>query len=108
MIGGEKMPVCQNCGHTWSFKKTLKVTYKFNGNSGENCPNCGKKQYVSKKSKNKTGIIGVIAVILSAILLTFLDQDAGTSLLIAIPIVISLIIVTLFFTELSNEQETLR
>lgn len=102
------MPTCQNCGYTWSFRDTLKVAYTFDGNSGEKCSNCGEKQYVSKRSRNKTGIIGVITVILSAILFTFLDQDGGTSLLIAIPIVILLMLVSLFLTELSNERETFR
>lgn len=102
------MPNCQNCGHKWSLGDTVKVAFKLNGNSGRECSNCGEIQYVSKKSRSRTGVMGITAVLLVVFIRPLLNQNIGTSLLLAIPVVLVLIIANLYMTELSSERETVR
>lgn len=102
------MPTCQNCGHQWSLKNTLKVAFKFKGNTGQKCAHCGEIQYVSKESRNRSGIIGIIAVILVVLIRPLLNQDFGTSLLLAIPVVVVLAMAIGYLTKLTNNQETVR
>ena len=102
------MPNCQNCGHKWSLGDTVKMAFKSNGNSGRNCSYCGEIQYVYKKSRSRTGVIGIIAVLLVAFIRPLLDQDFGTSLLLATPVVLVMVIASLYLTELFNKQETVR
>ncbi|GGP09110.1 hypothetical protein [Oceanobacillus neutriphilus] len=41
------MTVCRNCGKRWGLFKTYKIVF---ANDGVECPNCGKKQYLSGSS----------------------------------------------------------
>ncbi|MGE6369949.1 TIGR04104 family putative zinc finger protein [Planococcus kocurii] len=102
------MPTCQNCGHKWSLKNTLKVAFKFNGNVGQKCSHCGETQYVSKKSKNQIGIMGIVAFIVVVLIRPLLNQDFSTSMLLAIPLVIVLVIMSIYLTKLSNTREAIR
>ncbi|MGM0898091.1 MAG: TIGR04104 family putative zinc finger protein [Bacillota bacterium] len=102
------MPTCQNCGHKWSLKNTLKVAFKFNGNVGRKCSHCGETQYVSKKSRNLTGIMGIVAFIVVVLIRPLQNQDFSTSMLLAIPLVIVLVIMSIYLTKLSNTREAIR
>ncbi|MFE3573552.1 TIGR04104 family putative zinc finger protein [Lysinibacillus sp. NPDC059133] len=51
---GYGLPVCIECGETWSEKQARKM-YRKNGQL--ECPYCGKKQYRSKKSMQMGGIL---------------------------------------------------
>ncbi|MGE7688454.1 TIGR04104 family putative zinc finger protein [Lysinibacillus sp. NPDC097214] len=51
---GYGLPVCIECGETWSEKQARKM-YRKNGQI--ECPYCGKKQYRSKKSMKMGGIL---------------------------------------------------
>jgi len=51
---GFGLPVCIECGETWSEKQARKM-YRKNGQL--ECPYCGKKQYRTKKSMNMGGIL---------------------------------------------------
>lgn len=51
---GYGLPVCIECGETWSEKQARKM-YRKNGQI--ECPYCGKKQYRTKKSMKMGGIL---------------------------------------------------
>lgn len=51
---GYGLPVCIECGETWSGKHARKM-YRKNGQL--ECPYCGKKQYRTKKSMQMSGIL---------------------------------------------------
>ncbi|KOS60139.1 hypothetical protein FJQ98_10670 [Lysinibacillus agricola] len=51
---GYGLPVCIECGETWSEKQARRM-YRKNGQL--ECPYCGKKQYRSKKSMKMSGIL---------------------------------------------------
>jgi len=51
---GYGLPVCIECGETWSVKQSRKM-YRKNGQL--ECPYCGKKQYRTRKSINMGGIL---------------------------------------------------
>ncbi|MEY9979585.1 TIGR04104 family putative zinc finger protein [Lysinibacillus sp. RC79] len=51
---GYGLPVCVECGETWSEKQARKM-YRKNGQL--ECPYCGKKQYRTKKSMQMSGIL---------------------------------------------------
>lgn len=51
---GYGLPVCIECGETWSEKQARKM-YRKNGQL--ECPYCGKKQYRTKKSMQMGGIL---------------------------------------------------
>lgn len=102
------MPNCQNCGHKWSLGETIRVVFKTDGNSGRKCSCCRETQYVTKKSKNRMGLMGITAVLLIAFIRPLLDQDIGAVLLLAIPVIIVMVISFLYITELSNQRNTVR
>ncbi|MEZ0482084.1 TIGR04104 family putative zinc finger protein [Planococcus sp. SSTMD024] len=102
------MPTCQNCGNRWSLKDTFKAAFKFNGNTGQKCAHCGETQYVSKKSRNQTGILAIIAFLAVVLIRPLLNQDVSTSLLLAMPIVGVLVIAIIYLIKLSNTPETVR
>ncbi|MDQ0429459.1 CXXC-20-CXXC protein [Planomicrobium stackebrandtii] len=99
------MPKCQNCGHRWSLKDTCKIAFKYRGTSGRTCSRCGDKQYISKKSLNRIGIAAIVSLVLTVVVRPLLPQDFGTSLLLAVPLAVGLIVANLSLVELSNVQQ---
>lgn len=102
------MPSCQNCGFKWSFKDTWKITFKFTGSSGRKCSRCDDTQYISKKSLNRIGIMGILGLILLVLIRPFLAQDLWTSVLLAVPFAVVLTVANLLLIELSGVQQTKR
>lgn len=98
------MPKCQNCGHQWTLTNTCKLAFKFSGDNGRRCSNCGETQYLSKKSLNRIGITGILGLALIVLIRPLLTQDFWTSMLLSIPFVVVLIAVDLLLVELSNVQ----
>lgn len=50
------LPVCIECGETWSHKQARKILWKNNMKPIE-CPHCGKKQYRTNKSIQLNGLL---------------------------------------------------
>jgi len=63
---------------------------------------------MSKKSKSRTGVMGIAVVLLVAFISLLLDQDIGTPLLLAIPVIVVMVNVILYMTELSNQRDTVQ
>ncbi|MFJ7183074.1 TIGR04104 family putative zinc finger protein [Lysinibacillus xylanilyticus] len=67
---GYGLPVCIECGETWSEKQARKM-YRKNGQI--ECPYCGKKQYRTKKSMKMGGILA-FPIPLMALMQHFIDN----------------------------------
>ncbi|OZU87113.1 hypothetical protein CIL03_18170 [Virgibacillus indicus] len=97
------MPTCQNCSHIWTWKETVKKSFTLD--TGMNCPNCWKKQYVTSRSRKKTAMFSFLAPALLLMNLFF-----GSSVVILILLIASIPFffgIYPFFLELSNEEEAL-
>ena len=99
------MPHCQNCAHQWSWTDTLKLSFKYF--KGVKCPNCGKEQYVSIKSKQRPMLISFIGVFILVFSRPLFDLNLLTYTLLAILLLLIVLIATLYSIKLSNEQEPL-
>ncbi|MFJ7886524.1 TIGR04104 family putative zinc finger protein [Lysinibacillus xylanilyticus] len=67
---GYGLPVCIECGETWSEKQARKM-YRKNGQL--ECPYCGKKQYRTKKSMKMGGVLA-FPIPLMALMQHFIDN----------------------------------
>lgn len=96
------MPTCQNCKNTWTWKQTIKTIFKFK------CPNCGKKQYESAKSKKRSAFVSFLPLIPLPIL-AFLNFPFPLQVSISIIVILSIafLVIYPFIIELSNEEEAL-
>jgi CXXC-20-CXXC protein len=54
--GGKGLPVCVKCSEEWSYRQALKQSMK---NREMTCPHCGQKQYRTKKSVLKGGLLNL-------------------------------------------------
>ena len=54
---GKGLPVCVKCDEEWSYGEALKCSMK---NGEIPCPKCGQKQYRTKKSSQRGGMIGAL------------------------------------------------
>lgn len=94
------MPNCQKCGKRWSWSQTLKVNFIFDGME---CPNCGKKQYVTSKSKKGLKRLSYLPVIL----ILFLLFDFSLKITIGIIIIASILMIGFypFLIKLNSDDE---
>lgn len=51
------MPVCQYCHKKWTWWETLKRTFFTVSFKGIPCPYCGERQFVSKKTTRRYGLL---------------------------------------------------
>lgn len=77
---GYGLPVCIECGETWSEKQARKM-YRKNGQI--ECPYCGKKQYRSKKSMKMGGILTFPIPLMVFMQLIFNNIAIGTIFFVA-------------------------
>ncbi len=83
---GKNLPTCIECGEEWSYREALKMSMK---NELVTCPNCGKKQYKTRKSSMKASMLNfliplgiLIAQAFDHILFGYLLHATGTLWLI--------------------------
>ncbi|KOP80289.1 hypothetical protein AMS59_02510 [Lysinibacillus sp. FJAT-14745] len=77
---GYGLPVCIECGETWSEKQARKM-YRKNGQL--ECPYCGKKQYRTKKSVQMGGILTFPIPLMALMHMIFDNITIGTIFFIA-------------------------
>lgn len=99
------MPICQNCDHQWSWKTTFKKAFTFKRSM--KCPKCKEVQYASAKSMQKSGIIGIFPAPIILFSSMIFDLNLGTTILLAMLILIIISITYPITLELSNEEEPL-
>ncbi|SFD41263.1 cxxc_20_cxxc protein [Lentibacillus persicus] len=96
------MPSCEKCGHTWSWKQTLKKSFTLD--PAMKCPNCGEKQYQTRKSRKKSSFLTFI--IISPLLLNFLFDIPGVILLSLFPVLfLAVMAIHPFLIKLSSKEE---
>ncbi|WP_088006932.1 TIGR04104 family putative zinc finger protein [Indiicoccus explosivorum] len=96
------MPKCTNCHHRWTWKETLKSSFTLD--TGMECPYCGSKQYLTRKSRKRItgfGLIGLLPLVLTA----FFDFSLGTLVGLFFLILITLLIFVPRLTVLTGGEE---
>jgi len=97
-----KLPTCENCGYTWTWKESIRKAFTLN--PGMKCPNCEEKQYVTKKSRMRVSLLTPI-VLLPLVLNMFFDIH-GVVLLSLFPILFVFIMsLHPFLMKLSSKEE---
>lgn len=96
------MPICKNCHNKWSWGQTFKRMFTLD--TGMNCPYCEEKQYQTRKSKKKTGVLNFLVPL--PLLLNLLFDFPPGILLSSFPILFFLIMsLHPFLIHLSNREE---
>jgi len=101
-IGGKKMPKCQNCGQTWSWKHSFKKSSQLN--SGAECPHCGVRQYITSRSRKKSGMLSFLIPV-SFLSPVFFDISVALNVSAIIGLAIILIALYPAMIELTSENE---
>lgn len=96
------MPTCQKCGEKWSWKETLKV--QFTLQHAKPCPYCGADQFVSRKTRNRSYVTTLIALLI-IFTLNFTIGLSIVYILIVVAMIPLFIILYPFLIEFSNEDE---
>lgn len=101
---GKGLPACIECGEEWSTREARKMGMK---NGVVSCPNCGKKQYKTRKSAQIVSTLNfllplgiLISQLFSHILLGYLIHAAGSAWLI--------FMLTPFIIELQEEDPIIK
>ena len=104
MKGGNVMPACENCDNKWSWRQTIKKTTTLN--PAMTCPYCEEKQYQTKKSKVKTGMLTPI-VLFPLIIRIFFNVPEAILLNLYLILFILVIFLYPFLVKLSSKEEHL-
>jgi CXXC-20-CXXC protein len=98
------MPTCQHCKNAWTWKQAMRKAFTL-GPEME-CPYCGEKQYLTRKSRKKQSMLGVIGPIFIMIPIIF---DLTLVMLFGIFAIATLVMLSSipFFMELASEEEPL-
>lgn len=99
--GGEKMPECANCGKQWSWKETTKSSFTLD--TGMICPHCGKKQFVTAKSR-KWMMIPMFLIPLPLMLTAFFDLTVYAAVILYLTVIALIFILMPRLTRLANEE----
>ncbi len=98
------MPICQNCKHYWSWKQTIKKTFTLD--TGMNCPSCGKKQFLTSKSKKRSNVLVFLAPFIMLLDILFNIPSLITLGLLAFSFFFA-VAISPFFIKLTNENAPL-
>ncbi|MFK3938086.1 TIGR04104 family putative zinc finger protein [Alkalihalobacillus sp. NPDC078783] len=96
------MPTCNHCGTQWTWWQTIKRSFTIS--PGLPCPNCENEQFVTKRSKKKSGLLGFVTP-LSIPVAVMLQLSFIGILLFYVSLFVLLISTYPFLIELSNEEE---
>ncbi|MEC5425040.1 hypothetical protein QGM71_16255 [Virgibacillus sp. C22-A2] len=97
------MPICAHCGKRWSYRETLKKSFRIK----MICAYCHEGNYYSARGRMKSTIIPVVVspfILFSSILL---DLSVTWVTVLAIVLLVIILSVTPFWIELSKEEEAL-
>ncbi|MFD2211257.1 TIGR04104 family putative zinc finger protein [Virgibacillus halophilus] len=96
------MPICENCNTKWNWEQTIKKMFAIDGLTMV-CPCCGKKQYLTKKSRIKCSLLLSITSFSLVLLANYLHMSIAGSFSF-LPVLI--IIVLLFFPHFMELSST--
>lgn len=96
------MPVCQKCGHVWSYGETLKRSIVlFNS---MRCPNCDREQFTTLQSRRRSSILSGVSILLVMLFNIFFGPTVYTLALLGL-VVILLVVTYPRLIKLSNTEE---
>ncbi|MEK4563838.1 TIGR04104 family putative zinc finger protein [Alkalihalobacillus sp. FSL R5-0424] len=96
------MPTCNHCGTQWKWWQTLKRSFTISPSLP--CPNCEKEQFVTKRSKKKSGLLGFVFP-LTLPIVTMLQVPVTLILVIYPSLFVLLVSLYPFLIKFSNEEE---
>jgi CXXC-20-CXXC protein len=72
--GDDKMVRCTNCDYKWKTKEVLAVGF---AKHGKTCPNCGKKQYLSKDTQHylSLGYVSLLFLLTMPFVIKLSDRE---------------------------------
>lgn len=100
----ENMPICQKCHQQWGWMQTIRKMFTLD--TSMICPHCGKKQYLTIRSKKKSNLLVFIIPFIMLLGVLFSVPPLITLIGIVLSSVAVIGIYPLFF-ELANEEEAL-
>jgi CXXC-20-CXXC protein len=98
------LPTCQHCHRNWTWKQTVKKSFTLSNQM--TCPFCGEKQYISSKTRKRSGLLSFIPPLTMLITLLF-DTSIFLTISMLIGSGLALIGIYPFMIELSNKEEPL-
>ncbi|MBO0602809.1 hypothetical protein I2483_14160 [Sporosarcina sp. E16_3] len=98
------MPNCNSCGRKWNWKNAFIKYLRFN--RGVECPYCGEKQYVTPKSRKRTGLISIAPTLT---LIPAVQFEIHWTIVISILSVTAVLVMflSLYMIELTNKDKPL-
>ena len=97
------MPRCENCKHQWTWGLALRRSFTLG--EGMECPECGKPQYLTKKSKKRMGIVNLFPAPILIFSGMLLDINISTVLALALALFAAFLMTYPFMMELTDENE---
>lgn len=98
------MPHCENCKNEWSWAMTLRKSF-FTLGEGMECPECGKTQYLTKKSRKNTSILNCFLAPILIISGMLIDMEILTVIVFALVLFTIMMAVYPYMVELADENE---
>lgn len=96
------MARCTECQTEWTFKDKTRTSTNLDGSA--KCPNCGKKQYISLKSKRQESMLSMI-VIFAMFIPIFFDTPVTIHITIALVAVVVVLLLQVSLIKLSSKEE---
>lgn len=97
------MPHCENCNHQWSWGMALRNSFTLG--EGMECPECGKTQYLTKRSKTRMGIANLFPPPILLFSGMFFEIQVATVLALALVLFAAFMMTYPYMMELSDENE---
>ncbi|WP_376752493.1 TIGR04104 family putative zinc finger protein [Rummeliibacillus suwonensis] len=98
------MPICQHCGHKWSWRETFFQMTSFKRKL--KCSNCHSYQYISVKSRNLISLFGILITSIYVPLVSF-NFPLWSILTVGLLTYVLLLLCVPFIIKLSNKEEAL-
>lgn len=97
------MPRCENCNNEWSWGTTLRKSFTLG--EGMECPECGRTQYLTRKSRKRLGIANFFPAPLLIGSAWLFDLEIVSVLAVALFLFTVFMLTYPQMAELTNENE---
>lgn len=96
------LPTCCKCNHQFNWGNIFRASFKFS--QGIKCPKCGTKMYPTMKSRQKTGLITIVPLIISFTLQAFGLPFKFTVLTFLLFAVLGMVLLPFVYSFADNEE----
>ena len=97
------MPQCENCKQQWAWGMAIRKSFTLG--QGMECPECGRTQYLTKKSKKRMGIANFFPAPILLGTAWLFDMGIVTLLALAFVLFTTFLMTYPYMMELSDENE---